>query len=322
MRACSYIFRAGALTYFFHTVLGERGMRCSVIWLLVATLVGCDAFPGQRAPGSADEPEASPASYPVQLIDAAGTRHTFDAAPRRIVSLVPSATEALLAMALADKLVGRTDYDRVPELSGLPSVGGGLQPNLEILISLDLDLVIRFAGDSDLATAERLTELGIPHFAVQPDRIEDVLTIIRDLGSIMGASDAADAMLREIRDVLDDVAGRVAGLPEPRVAYLLGGDPPWVAGPGTYIDELMAVAGGKNVFDDLGPLYAPVSMEALLDRDLDLILLSEGLTPPSPLAHVPSAFLPASVEIPGPGLGQAARDIARLIHPDAFDEGR
>ena len=82
----------------------------------------------------------------------------------------------------------------------------------------------------------------------------------------------------------------------------------------------MSVAGGKNVFDDLGPLYAPVSMEALLDRDLDLILLSEGLTPPSALAHVSSAFLPASVEIPGPGLGQAARDIARLIHPGAFDE--
>ncbi len=223
-------------------------------------------------------------------------------------------------MAQANHRVGRTDYDRMPELIELPSVGGGLQPNLEILVSLDLDLVIRFAGDSDLATAERLTEFGIPHFAVQPDGIEDVLTIIRDLGSIMGAPDAADTMLRDIRDALDDVARRVAGLPQPRVAYMLGGDPPWVAGPGTYLDELMAVAGGNNVFDDIGPLYAPVSMETLLDRSLDLVLLSDGLTLPSPLAHVPSAVLPSSVEIPGPGLGRAARDIARLIHPGAFEE--
>ena len=296
-------------------------MRWSVNWLLLATLVGCDVFSGQQDPARAEQPEPSRASYPFQLVDAAGARHTFDTAPHRIVSLVPSATEALLAMALADRLVGRTDFDRMPELTGLPSVGGGLQPNLEILVSLDLDLVIRFAGDSDLATAERLTELGIPHFAVQPDGIEDVLTIIRDLGRITGASDAADEMLREIRDALDDVARRVAELPEPRVAYILGGDPPWVAGSGTYIDELMAVAGGNNVFDDLGPLYAPVSMEALLDRNLDLILLSNGLTPPSPLAHVPSAVLLPSVEIPGPGLGRAARDIARLIHPGAFDEG-
>lgn len=296
-------------------------MRWSINWFLVATLVGCEAFPGDQVPAGTDDPGAAKASYPVQLVDDAGTRHTFEAAPRRMVSLVPSATEALLAMGLADHLVGRTDYDRVPELVDLPSVGGGLQPNLEILVSLDLDLVIRFAGDSDLATAERMTELGIPHFAVQPDGVEDVLSIIRDLGRVMGASDAAEAMLGEIREDLDDVARRVAALPALRVAYILGGDPPWVAGPGTYIDELMAVAGGENVFDDLGPLYAPVSMEALLDRDLDLILLSSRLTQPPPLAHVPSVMLPASVEIPGPGLGQAARDIARLIHPGAFDEG-
>ena len=295
-------------------------MRWSVNWFLVATLVGCDAIPGEQVPAGADDPEASRASYPLQLVDDAGTRHTFEAAPRRMISLVPSATEALLAMALADRLVGRTDYDRMPELTELPSVGGGLQPNLEVLVSLDLDLVIRFAGDSDLATAERLTELEIPHFAVQPDGIDDVLTIIRDLGRITGASDAAEALLGEIQIDLHDVARRVATLSKPRVAYLLGGDPPWVAGPGTYIDELIALAGGRNVFDDLGPLYAPVNMEALLDRDLDLIFLSNGLTKPPLLAHVASAVLPASVEIPGPGLGRAARDIARLIHPGAFDE--
>ena len=296
-------------------------MRWSVNWFLVATLVGCDAFSGEQVPARADEPEAASTSYPFQLVDDAGTRHTFEAAPRRIVSLVPSATEALLALDLADRLVGRTDYDRMPELTDLPSVGGGLQPNLEILVSLDLDLVIRFAGDSDLATAERLTELGIPHFAVQPDGIEDVLAIIRDLGRITDASDAAEAMLGEIREDLDGVARRAAALPQPRVAYILGGDPPWVAGPDTYISELVAVAGGMNVFDDLGPLYAPVSMEALLARDLDLILLSNGLTQPTALEHVPSVVLPASVEIPGPGLGQAALDIASLIHPGAFDEG-
>ena len=295
-------------------------MRWSFSCFLLANLLGCDVFPGQQLPARPEQPEPSSAIYPFRVVDAAGTQHTFDSAPQRIVSLVPSATEALLAMARGDRLVGRTDFDRIPELIGLPSVGGGLQPNLEILVSLDLDLVIRFAGDSDLASAERMTDLGIPHFAVQPDGIEDVLTIIRDLGRITDASDAAESMLREIRDALDDVARRVDDLPEPRVVYLLGGDPPWVAGPGTYIDELIGIAGGTNVFDDLGTLYAPVSMEALLDRDLDLILLSEGLTPPSPLAHVASAALPASVEIPGPGLGEAARDIARLIHPGAFDQ--
>jgi iron complex transport system substrate-binding protein len=296
-------------------------MRWSACWCVIGILAACDAFSGQDPQNSTEDPEASGSGYPVQLTDAAGTRHTFEEAPSRIVSLVPSATEALLAMAGVENLVGRTDYDRMPELEALPSVGGGLQPNLEILVSLDLDLVIRFAGDSDLATAERLTDLAIPHFAVQPDGIEDVLTIIRDLGRITSREDAAADLLGEIRHALQDVSRRVSGLPEPRVAYLLGGDPPWVAGGGTYIDELITAAGGDNVFDDLGPLYAPVSVEALLDRGLDLILVSEGLTPPTALDHVPSAELPPSVEIPGPGLGQAATDIARLLHPGAFEDG-
>jgi iron complex transport system substrate-binding protein len=296
-------------------------MRWSAHWFLVATLVGCDAAPSQRVPVPAEQPETSIETYPVQLVDAAGTQHTFDEAPERIVSLVPSATEVLLAMELGPRLVGRTDFDAMPKLGDVPSVGGGLQPNLEILVSLDLDLVIRFAGDSDITTAERLTKLGIRHFAVQPDGVEDVLTTIRDLGRITGAQDAATVMLGGIQDALDDVSQRVAGRPKPRVAYLLGGEPPWVAGAGTYIDQLITVAGGDNVFDDLGPLYGPVSMEALLRRDLDLILLSDGSTTPPPLRHLPSVVLPRSVEIPGPGLGAAARDIARLIHPGAFDDG-
>ncbi len=296
-------------------------VRWAAHWFLIATLVGCDASPELQVPAAFEQPEISGESYPVRLVDAVGRQHAFSEPPRRMVSLVPSATEALLAMGLGDRLVGRTDYDPMPESADLPSVGGGLQANLEILVSLDLDLVIRFAGDSDQATAERLTELGIRHFAVQPDGIEDVMTIIRDLGRIMGEQDAAAAMLGEISYALDDVLDRVAERPKPRVAYLLGGEPPWVAGSGTYIDELITVAGGTNVFDDLGPLYGPVSMEALLRRDLDLILLSEGLTAPPPLAHLPSATLPESVEIPGPGLGTAARDIARLIHPGAFDNG-
>lgn len=303
------------------TPWGGRGMRWSARWFVIGILAACDTFSGQQPPDGTEDTEASRSGYPVQLTDAAGTRHTFEEAPRRIVSLVPSATEALLAMAEADNLVGRTDYDRMPEIEGLPSVGGGLQPNLEILVSLDLDLVIRFAGESDLATAERLTDLAIPHFAVQPDGIEDVLTIIRDLGLIIGKEDAAAELLGEIGNALEGVSRRVAGLPEPRVAYLLGGDPPWVAGSGTYIDELISAAGGDNVFDDLGPLYASVSVEALLDRGLDLILVSEGLTPPTALGHLPSAELPPSVEIPGPRLGQAATDIARLLHPGAFEDG-
>ena len=287
--------------------------------VLVASQLSCTADQGTTG---GDSPEAPPpgsaaSDYPILVIDDSGAQHRFDAPPERIVSLVPSATETLLALGIRASLVGRTDYDHLPELAELPSVGGGLQPNLEVLVSLDPDLVVRFAGESDQATAERLSDLGIPHFAIQPDGIADVQSIIGRLGAITGAAAAADSILAGIQEALDDVAARVDGLPRRKVVYLMGGEPLWVTGPGTYIHELMVAGGAENVFDDLEGLYVPISLEELITREVDLILVSEGSVAPqvSDVEHVP---LPSSVEVPGPGLGEAARTIARLIHPEAF----
>ena len=297
------------------------GIRWLQLCILAALLAACEppqGAPSDDATGSdrSDRPTAPEGGYPVHVVDDAGLDHTFESAPRRIVSLVPSATETLLALGLHEHIVGRTDFDVMPELADLPSVGGGLAANLEILISLNLDLVVRFAGESDRGTVDRMTELGIPHFAIRPDGIEDVRAIIGRLGRITGSDRAADSLLADIDAALDLVARRVQGRPVRNVVYLLGGEPPWVAGPDTYISELIVAGGGANVFADLDRLYSPVSLEELIVRDIDLILTSEGVAVPPELADVPVERLPASVEVPGPGLAAAAWAVARLIHPE------
>ena len=298
----------------------HRAVSATKLCLLMTFLSAC----GPRVPaGEADSNSFGSSgsvsnTRPLLITDDSQQEHEFTSVPERIVSLVPSATETLLALGLSNHLVGRTEYDEAPELRGRISVGGGLQPNLEVLISLDPDLVIRFASESDIATAERLTDLGIRHFAIQPDGITDIQSIILRLGAITGTESSADALLTEIRLALADVRQRVDGLPRPRIAYLLGGEPPWVAGPGTYIHELMILGGGTNVFGDLGQLYAPVSLEELISRNPNLLLLSENGLPPPELGSVPSFRLPGSIEVPGPGLGYAAQEVARLIHPEAF----
>ena len=114
---------------------------------------------------------------------------------------------------------------------------------------------------------------------------------------------------------LQALATRAAELPRLRVAYVLGGTPPWVSGPGTYIDEIVSLAGGDNVFDDLGALYSAVSPEQLRTRDIDVVLVSGAgtfdarLAPGARVVDVGDAL-----EIPGPGVVDAAYHVAELMH--------
>jgi iron complex transport system substrate-binding protein len=194
-------------------------------------------------------------------------------------------------------------------------VGGGIEPNLEALVALEPDLVVRFAGEQDPRTPSRLDALGVPHLAVRPDRIEDIYGTARLLGDATGYAAAAAALIERIRDGLATVAASVRGLERVQVAYVLGGTPPWVAGPGTYIDEVVSLAGGDNVFADLGALYSAVSPEELRTRDIQVVLLSTGatydrsLTPGARVEVVGDAL-----EIPGPGVVDAAYRVAELLH--------
>lgn len=247
------------------------------------------------------------------VTDDAGRLHRFDRPPQRVVSLVPSITEMLLALDIDGELVGRTDFDSEPAVLSLPSVGGGLKPDLELLLALDPDLVIRFAAVSDIETPARLDELGIPHFAVLPETIADVRSILERLGRIFNRTPAADSISAEIDRRLAVVAEESVGAPPVRVAFHLGGSTPYVAGPGTYIHELIELAGGVNAFEDLNALYAEVSLEEFLVREIDLLLITEGGQAPERLEHIPVRTLPESLLFPGPRVADAAEAVAAVL---------
>lgn len=242
----------------------------------------------------------------------------LDSPARRIVSLVPSATQTLDALGMRGALVARTDFDTARWTRSLPSVGGGLHPRLEAIIAVHPDLVIRFGGSQDARTPTRLDEVGIQHVSIRPDRVEDVLTTIRMLGRLTGSESRADSLVAELQAELDAIREAAISRPSPRVAYVLGGSPPWVAGPGTYIDEIMRLAGGINAFGDLGSLYAAVSPEQFLGREIDVILTPDGSALEDRL--VGDAFVAVTsdaLEIPGPALGRAAREVAAILEAAA-----
>jgi iron complex transport system substrate-binding protein len=200
----------------------------------------------------------------------------------------------------------------------VPSVGGGIDPSLEAIVALRPDLVIRFGGPQDVRTTPRLDDLGIPHLAIRPDGIEDVLGAVTLLGRLTGHGREADSVAAEIRSTLDEIRNEARNIPEVRIAYVLGGSPPWVAGPGTYIDELIRLAGGTNVFSDLGTLYGAVSPEEFVARRIDVILVPAGSTFDRALARgTPVQEVDPDLEIPGPDVARAALSIARILRATA-----
>lgn len=274
-------------------------------WLVCGLAVG--ACVGEAAPPAAGER---------QVVDAEGRRVALAAPARRIVSLVPSVTATLVELGATERLVGRTAYDTAQALAHLPSVGGGLGPDLEALAALAPDLVIRFGGDSDRRTPARLDDLAIPHLAVRPDGVADVWTVLDQLGTLLGLESRADDLAASLRGELDAVRAAVAGLPEVRAVYLMGGSPPWTAGAGTYLHELVELAGGTNVFADMEGLYGAVSPEVVATRPVDVVLLADGAqVDPRLLEGRRVERLSAAVQIPGPDLAAAAREVARALHP-------
>lgn len=295
----------------------RRGLSLGVV--AFALLTGCSPESGtdreasEAAAGADVTTAAEPASS--TFVDAAGVTHLFPEPATRIVSLVPSATETIRALGAEASLVGRTDYDTEAWSSEIPSVGGGLEPNLEAIVALSPDLVIRFEGEQDPRTPERLDELGIRHVAVRPVRLDDIFTTTEMIGIVTGRRTAADSIAESIRAGLDELRRDVANMPRLRVAYVLGGSPPWVSGPDTYIVEVLDLAGGDNVFDDLGASYASVSPEELRTREIDVVLVSgDEVIDATLVPGARLALIGSELESPGPGVVEAARSVAEAMH--------
>ena len=221
------------------------------------------------------------------------------------------------ALGVEDRLVARTDHDTARWAAALPSVGGGIRPSAEAVVSLAPDLVIRFEGADDLRTARRLEEIGIRHIGIRTARIADILDQIELVGRITGADERAKALAISIRSEMDELRKLAATLPRKRTVYVLGGAPPWVAGPGTYIDEVIETVGGANVFRDLEFEYGPVSPEEVLARAPQVVLVGRRSSWDPRLAPGARVVeLAGRLGIPGPKVADDARFLFELLHQE------
>lgn len=265
--------------------------------------------------------------------DDAGRTLALNAPARRVISLLPATTETVVALGGPELLVGRTDYDD-PSLSALPSVGGGLTPSIEQIAALAPDLVIAWEEAGTARVRPQLEALGIPVFAAQTRDTTDIFANIDRLGSLLGLRERADSLAMAIRAEFDAVRASVADAHRPGVVYLVGTDPPIAVGPDLFIGEILEVAGGRNLFPDLPAESAPVSLEEIVFRQPDLVLLPtgpDGSDPLRSLAQRPgwSELVASSTRFetlsadtmhrPGPSIIRGVVLLRDAIHPEAVD---
>lgn len=198
------------------------------------------------------------------------------ASPQRIVSTAPSITEMLYALGLGDRVVGVTRYCRYPPEAQLkPKIGDYTSPNLEAIAALKPDLVI--IQTNPVRLAERLGALRLKSLEIDQENIAALYKSIRVVGDATGVAPGAGQLVESIRTKLEQIRQRAAALPRTRMMFVIGRTPNRldglvVVGKASYLNEIIQIAGGENVFRDAVAAYPTVSLEEVLARNPQVIV--------------------------------------------------
>jgi len=211
------------------------------------------------------------AAYPMRVKDARGKTIVIKAKPVRIVSLAPSNTEILFALGLGSRVVGVTKYCDYPAAAKKKPKIGDMAVSVESVAALKPDLVLAHAFVNDTAIP-RLEKLGLTVFAVDPKSIDQVIRDIRTIGKITARPKTADSLAKKMEAVVASVKAARAKKPFRKVLVVVQANPLWVAGPKTFVDEMISIVHAKNVAYDARPGFVTFSRELAISRNPDVII--------------------------------------------------
>jgi iron complex transport system substrate-binding protein len=310
-----------------HRTLNRVTLVALAMLITLVALTGCSS----DADETTDAGTTSEAAFPVTVTDDAGREVTIDEAPDRIVSLAPANTEIVAALGLTDSLVGVTTFCDYPEeVTELPQVGDFVAPNLEAIAAAEPDLVLATTGvQADVVV--QLEELGADVVAIDPQSLVAVFDSIAMVGEVTGATEEAEALTDEMQADLDEIEETVSAEEPPSAFLEIAQDPLFTAGPGTLLDDLLVAASGSNVVAEEG--YVAYSLEQLVVDDPQVYLATLGsMSDPSDIvARAGYEDLAAVkggrvyvlddnlVSRPGPRVVLGVREIAKALHPEAFE---
>ncbi len=255
--------------------------------------------------------------------------------PPRIVSLAPSVTETIFALGAGAELVGVSDYcDYPPAATRLPRVGSWLTPNLEQIIALSPTFIIGADVSANQRGIAALHAMGYRTSFVDDHSIFQIEQGVEQIGIITDRAPAAHAIVNSINRELAAMRARMAPLPPRKVLMLVGHQPMVAVGPGSYLDELISLAGGTNIAAGTGESWPRLSIEYVMAMKPEVILDSQmGSDPASGpgfwkrFPQIPAVrdqrvygYPQEPTLDPGPRIIQTLTLLAQRIHPEAFTD--
>jgi iron complex transport system substrate-binding protein len=307
-------------------------MAHRILLTLLLALAACAA--PASAPSSSPQP-----TPPLTLTDDAGRAVEVPAEAARIVSLAPSNTEIVCALHACDRVVGVTDYDDYPpEVADRAKVVIGAQVDVEKVVAAHPDLILAAGNElTPTPVIEQLSGLGYPVLTLYPESLDEVYGDIALVGRAIRDTDAAAALVEQMRQRVDVVTRAVAGAQRPRTFYEVSvfEGVIYTAGDGSFLASLIDLAGGEPVTGEARS--TSITVEQLVSADPQLIILGDSsydptITPASVAARPGWGKMSAVQEghvvpypddvvttRPGPRIVDGLEALARVVHPEAFD---
>jgi len=209
----------------------------------------------------------------IEIVDDFGDTLRLTQPAARIVSLNPVITEALFALGAGARVVGRTHWDTSPVAAlAVPDLGNGLQPNVEAVLATRPDLIVLYASNGNRAAAAAFHRAGVPTLTMHTDRIADLPRALQSLGRVVGDSATARRVADSVTRSLESVRAMPPRATPSTVFWHVWDAPVITIGAGSYLDELGAIAGARNVFGDLQQPSPQVTLESVAQRNPGFVL--------------------------------------------------